>query len=383
MNKNLSLKLISLLMVFGSVQVANSKKLTYLGHEYNGKVNSQNIPEGKGKIDIGGLIIEGMFDGKTINDATFKTEWLRYDGNVVFGREDNISLKQGGVLTKYYYQIQDIRVERIMNRWTIYENSLPGKLKSYEEKLSQDKEISYEGLKKEPLRIPFKFNMTGVPFELNPPVVNKMGEFPLANFAIWRSVGRQEGDMLAYVANTMPEANTFVQNYKDDEGRIWTYIEAFEDGVKEMRFFVTYPNGSQYNNEGSWKLVYPDGVVNYTNSNLQHLQLIVVDDEIAIKNFGCNTELNDFLRYQSGQAKIPLTSGVAIIIPQGKRDISVSEMENLLKEKVFSLFQIKAPFAAKIYAMDGATEQKNYQYDSKDYYLGRYDNGRYIPEPNK
>ena len=109
MEKKVFMMALSLIMLFGDWQNASAKKLVYLGHEYNGKVNDKNIPEGKGKIDNGGLIIEGIFDGKTINDAKFQTEWLSYNGTITYDREMKVILKQGGKLNKFYYKENEIQ----------------------------------------------------------------------------------------------------------------------------------------------------------------------------------------------------------------------------------------------------------------------------------
>jgi len=370
--------------------MVGAKKLTYLGHQYDGKVNGQNIPEGKGKIDIGGLIIEGMFNGKTINDATLKTDWLKFDGSVEYGREDAVTLKEGGVLTKYYYQTQDIRVERNYNGWTIYESSLPGKQKNTVENLSQDKVIDNQGLQEEPLTLPFTFEMTGIPSELNPPIVKKKGEFPLMKYSIWTRDGRQEGYMYAYVANTQPGVNDFVEGYKDDEGRSWTYIGAGEFvfiGKREMQFFVIYPDGSNYVYDGSWTLSYPSQkkVMFHNDFYEKGRMLLLVNGDkyeegkdVAVRKIGEITGLSDFLTYYSEQKKVTLPSGVEIIVPEKLKNMSAMEIEKFLQDNVFSIVKTSNLFAAPIYIDDRPLRSGN-EYRSNNC-LGRYVDGKFIPQ---
>ena len=371
--------------------MVGAKKLTYLGHQYDGKVNGQNIPEGKGKIDIGGLIIEGMFNGKTINDATFKTEWLKFDGTITYDRDDEITLKQGGSLTMYYYIREEIRPLVMGNyKLQLSLNNMAGKTKSTIEKLNEDMIVNRNSLIKMTLKLPFTFEMKGVPSELNPPLtVSKKAEYELGKYEIY---GQHYGDdgMYAYLVSSDQESQCFVKDYKDNEGRSWTYVGSYDasfigGGKREMQFIVTYPDGSQYVSNGNWLLVYPDSkYMKYINGSYTSNKLLLPingktykeGEGVTVKKIGDIAELSDFLRYNLEKQKITLQSGVAIIVPESKKNMSVSEMEKYLQDNLFSIVQTSNLFAANIYVSDRPDMDIE---EHSQYCIGRYVDGKYVP----
>lgn len=379
--------LLFLIFLSGGYQNASAKKIVYLGHEYNGKVNDQNIPEGEGKIDIGGLIVKGVFAGKTINDATFSTEWLSYNGAVTYDREMKIVLKQGGKFIKYYYNETDIKTApaeaTTYHQPIIYLSSLRGvKKRSFTENLDADREVDKDSLYKETLRYPNSFEMEDVPTELNPPHIDTTIDFPLIKYRLWDNY-LNDKEMYAYVVPS--EMAKWVNKYEDKQGRIWYYREAgllkdkFGNG-QPTYYTVIYPNKSQYVSDGSWMVNCSGKYIHVYDG--KH-KVLLEDNNSLIKNFTGGTELSDFLRYvEAGKTDITLPIGTEILIPYDDRwpnsvskYKSAEEIEQFLN-KILSYYKLGTPFGAKIYYRgrdDNFTE-------SSSNYLGQYENGHYIPK---
>ena len=97
----------STLMTLPQQAMAKEKKVKYLGHYYNGEVNKKKIPEGHGVMNIGGLLIEGIFDDHSATDAEVNI-WdfhnCQFKGNITYDSSNNITLKAGGVFTTEYYE---------------------------------------------------------------------------------------------------------------------------------------------------------------------------------------------------------------------------------------------------------------------------------------
>lgn len=385
--KNIIQVLLFLIFLSGGYQNASAKKIVYLGHEYNGKVNDQNIPEGEGKIDIGGLIVKGIFAGKTINDATFSTEWLSYNGTVTYDRDMKIVLKQGGKFIKYYYNQNDIRTApaeaTTYRQPIIYKSSLQGvKKRSVTENLDTDKEVDKDLLYKETLRYPNSFEMEDVPTELNPPHIDTTIDFPLIKYRLWDDY-LNDKEMYAYVVPS--EVAKWVDKYEDKQGRIWYYREAglLKDKFGKGRptyYTVIYPNYSQYVSDGSWSVHCSDKFSHVYDGNHK---VLLEDNNCIIKNFAGGTELSDFLRYvEAGKTDIVLPIGTIILIPYDDRwpnstdkYKSAEEIEVFLN-KILSYYKLSQPFGAKIYYRG---RDDNFTESSSDY-LGQYENGHYIPK---
>lgn len=102
---------------------AVAKKVTYLGHYYNGKLNKNKVPEGKGEMNVGGLVIAGVFDDRVVTDAVVRImdeiegpHNCRFCGTVNYDESENITLNAGGLFFTRYYN----------NRWgseTVISNS--------------------------------------------------------------------------------------------------------------------------------------------------------------------------------------------------------------------------------------------------------------------
>ncbi len=376
----------SLLFAVGSPQTLFAKKIVFLGHEYKGDVNDKNMPEGKGQIYIGGIIIKGVFDGKTINEATFQTDWLSFNGTITYDRDNKIVLKENGTFNKYYYKWEDVKFG---NQGYLEPSSLVGKKRIVNENLNEDKVYDTDLINRDTLRLPYSFKMVDVPNELTPPNVETFVEVPLHLYS-FGYYGHKDGELRAYIFDEnhhdIPWAETVkrVQGYKDEQGRIWNYIKGWEinGNVTPTYYAVTYPNRSVYVSNGTWQVVVVDGTKKFVHTYDAVNKVLLEDENSIIIGFKGGTELSDYLRYVEAQkTDIVLPVGTQILISyndQKPNDSNIyktsEEIEKLIKQ-ILSYYKLESPFGAKIYWRG---YNKKFEADN-DYYLGRFENGHYIP----
>ena len=293
MNKRfLLISVTSLVLAFVMTQSVMAKKIMYKHHQYSGKLSKENIPQGKGEIDISGIVIKGMFDGTSISGASFERDWLRYDGEITFNESNRITLKAGGILTKYYYEgiriydeknvsslsyedlpdnskIDKAKYEAYIAKYPVYvyPNELPQSRKSITETLSDDIEIENDDLLKDIVKIPISVEMKGVPLELWPPTVQQEIKIPLKRYTKWKAMhvgtvyGNDGGEIYLHVLTPqLKSGKVSISNYKDENGRIWDYIYEPEKGYsskEKIAYKVTFPDGSYCSSETKGKIVKP------------------------------------------------------------------------------------------------------------------------------
>ena len=74
----------TVILLLGMSQSVMAKKITYLGHYYNGKVNKQKIPEGEGGILIADVAVSGTFNANNITNAKIEEDWIKISGEISF-----------------------------------------------------------------------------------------------------------------------------------------------------------------------------------------------------------------------------------------------------------------------------------------------------------
>lgn len=241
MKQRNSLYFVAFIMLFVLVMPQNmtAKKIMYKHHQYKGDVSKEQIPQGKGEIDIAGIVIKGIFDATNITNASFEKEWLRYEGNVTYNESQRITLKAGGKFTKYYYVRPNLNDK-----------------KSTEEILLEDTEIDNNDLNNNVAKIQIEIKMQDVPTELNPPIVKY--EVPIHLSKLRDNNGT---DIFRFIApSELMSGEVTFEDYKDEQERIWNYTSKRILGYSN-RFFhtykVTYPDGSYSSNETGGKIVKP------------------------------------------------------------------------------------------------------------------------------
>ena len=261
MNKQAIIAVLATL--FFAICMPNStmaKKIMYKHHQYKGAVNKENIPQGKGVIEISGFVIKGMFDGTSISNASFQKDHLYYQGGITFNESNSITLKAGGKLTRYYYEGIGIYTSSVEKELYVYstELALPQYRKSVTETLSNDLEIDNDYLLNDVVKVPTTVEMKGVPLELWPPkkvqheIIIPKKKFKLNN---------KESDIYIYVlTEKMKSGKVLVRNYKDEEGRIWDYLyepKGDYDSKEKIEYKVVFPDGTYCSSATSGERVKP------------------------------------------------------------------------------------------------------------------------------
>ena len=277
MKKNSILLLaMTLIIAFCFTPSVMAKKVIYMGHEYDGKVNKEKIPEGKGTIQIAELSINGIFNGSVITDASFQTTWLSYKGDVVFYDNDAITLKDGGTITLNIYNDRGFRFDF-------------NEIEHQDVNVDGDVTVNYQKLK----LVPYQLSVPIEPLDerlksLNPPTdttINVLPEEHTYSFVVGPNNTIGEREYFIYSRNIPPSRDNNLRPYKgglcatlnnyiDSEGRVWKrdekgYHVTFPDGS-----YCSYKTGyervssdkSTFISDGLYKLILPNGVIIYEQS---------------------------------------------------------------------------------------------------------------------
>lgn len=271
--KTIILSFVALIIALGMNQSVMAKKITYLGYQYNGKINKENIPEGKGTItmtvpnlikegEMSEFSIAGIFNGPVITNAYFETSWLSYRGDVEIKEENSFVLKKGGVITTnaYHFTGMNIRPELIQH---------------YNIEVSEDTPANYLELKNVPITIAIPFSYSNKIEKLNPPATIPFTLYPSKCKTKTKDYSGTWGDsyIIYYDLNSLRIKTP--STFTDEEGRVWEQDKRWAE-----HYTVTYPDGSYCNidteyervspnksvfiTNGLYKLILPNGIVVYS-----------------------------------------------------------------------------------------------------------------------
>ena len=307
MKKNsILLYVITLLIAFCFTPSVMAKKISYMGYQYNGKINKENIPEGQGTItmSVQDLIdksktidfsISGIFNGPNVTNANFSTSWLSYKGDMEIKEGNSFVLKKGGVITTNGYPFPP------RGEVSIPQNLIEHKYID----VNEDTQMSYSDLVRIPM--PYSYPFPKVPSKLNPPSGMTLYINPSINKVLEKQTDLWVPSKIVYY-NIADGSNIFGYDpwspkktfeYKDSEGRIWKF-----EG-KEL-LAVEYPDGSickkeldfeRVNAQYAPKLRRTDDVNKY----------ILLDEEIDNKPIELKLHeghFNNWDRYFSGVDKL-------------------------------------------------------------------------------
>lgn len=249
MKKNsIFLYAMTLIIAFCFTPSMMAKKISYMGYQYNGKINKENIPEGQGTItmSVQDLIdksktidfsIRGIFNGPIVTDAFFATTWLSYKGEMEIKEGNSFILKKGGVITTnaYYFFRSAVAIN-------------PKNIEHHDITLDEDEQINYLDLARLPM--PYSYPFPEVPSKLNPPSEMTTYVLPSINEVLVNVERRFSTSKIIYynigdgsnIFGIDRYRNSFINtqdpfSYKDSEGRIWKF------NGKELSE-VVYPDGS-------------------------------------------------------------------------------------------------------------------------------------------
>lgn len=332
------LLLMPLFLVFCITQNVVAKKVIYLGHEYKGDVDKDKRPSGEGVMNVGGLIIEGIFHPHTVTMASVKItsdlgkQRTRFSGTVTYNESNNIVLKAGGTITTEYFESWD--------------DVGKGNAKYVKESLKEDRVVNSDNFEPEELEFPFKYKLGEVFNEFNPPIVPAYYAIPLTRLGKNSTGGEQE--VFIDLKKVRKLKTVVVKGLKDDQGRIWDYFE--NDSCYD--FTVNYPNGSFYserkvyskrNEKGKgenvkYEIHYPDGKVLRFNENYYYdlgngLYVSSKFDTDAI------FVANDFLENLKKTTINVWTSGIAYSDQYDFSSLSSNEGDKIIKEHIIPFLE--------------------------------------------
>lgn len=374
MKKNSILLLaMTLIIAFCFTPSVMAKKITYLGYQYNGKINKENIPEGKGTImmsvpdlinsgNMSEFAIRGIFNGPIITDAYFSTTWLSYKGEVEIKEGNSFVLKKGGVITTnaYFFTGMNIRPELIQH---------------YDIEVSEDTPANYLGLTNIPITTTIPFSLKRLYSDkikqLNPPANISCTIYPSKcktkkqNNGTW-----SDFYIIYYDLNNVSTPSTFT----DAEGRVWKEISS----PSMMRdYVVTYPDGSfcsyetgyervervssdksTFINRGLYKLILPTGVIIYEQSYIQKekeesLKLgNTAPYRLKVVNMSDNGIRDNAKSYVSGEnKKIMVNENTVLEIYKGDGSTfnDYGRIKQIFNDSILPYLTIKEGYSVKIY----------------------------------
>lgn len=387
--RTILLAMTALFLLIGLSQSVMAKKVVYLGHQYKGKVNNEDVPEGKGEINIDGVIINGIFNGSTITNATHETSWLKYEGEVTFYDSNKITFKKGGLFTRYYYNSDDVRgVDIKTGRGCVYPSELAKVRKEISNLLEEDYTIENNESLFSNLEITTPIEMTYVPAELNPPVAQVKMYVPLKRFDRWdTTMNRVNGYLFLYIAPSDYFRNGF-KDYKDSEGRVWDY--EYNQGYKvtypdesfasnKTNGKIVNPNKSYYINDYSWKIDYPNGdqIRRYSGDKI----VVSLKDKkcffIVYESIGDALGVEDVINGNTNKlilkTKYPSSFRMGVFDAD---DIPEAELHSIIKEKVLPYFSFPQKDVAIDFYYSRDKETYNTRIEERNF-ISSYGNGIY------
>lgn len=338
MKKNsILLYAITLLIAFCCTLSVMAKKITYLGHYYNGDVK-KNVPEGEGGILIADVAVLGTFDANYITNAKIETDWIEIRGNISFDESDRITVKAGsniyntvyttsiGISTEYDLKTMSHVFHKVLEKDSIVD------LSSTQADIYVPTKVAE--LAPNPPTIISHIHAELVPIEIS---------YEAKDFT-----GRKTGQwakrktMVYKTEKSIEETEYRLDNYKDKFGRIWNVYGPIRTNRGKCAGKVTYPNGSyiKTDEEGSvseWEIKYPNGFVLKYNQG-EGKRVIYSDGTII--NFTTSVDnIDKHLSYYISSTTINREELCDIIFPKSQiSKLSSKEIEKLINEKISKAF---------------------------------------------
>lgn len=331
---------------------AVAKKVTYLGHYYNGKLNKNKVPEGKGEMNVGGLVITGVFDDRVVTDAVVRImdeiegpHNCRFCGTVNYDESEYITLNAGGLFFTRYYN----------NRWgseTVISNSdLMNDKNELIDTLKENRIVKAYGFsfEKNIIEVPFYYDLddrnlgfksyygdilSDDMLKLDPPTgkiktycTMKLKKVKVRNF---NNTYGNETNVFSLNNDGRFEIRS-IDGYKDSKGRLWS-LRLNSEGKIES-FSVRYPNGDVFSTEEKWEIHYPNGQIIRWNSNYIDMG----------KGMYLKAKIGDFFDLRGKDKFYPTKAYDYCIYDNSfEKTTPPSEVEKIIKEKLGPYFDINS-----------------------------------------
>lgn len=340
MNKRIFImSFVALFMALDMSQSVMAKKITYLGHYYNGKVNKEKIPEGEGGIAIADVAVFGTFNANNITNAKIEEDWIKITGEISFDKSDCITVKAGSKISGRVY------LSSTINFITKEEDLKPNghfAVVSYEFKktLKKDSIVDLASAYAD-------FNFRTKVYELapNPPTVRSQIHAELVpieiDYDVMDAWGRRTGQTakrqtkIYKIEKRIKDIEYRLENHKDEFGRIWNVSGPTSLGKCVGK--VTYPNGNyitttESGSIGEWEIKYPnDFVLRYDNKRGTRG---IYSDGTEI-TFGKRLNSDYEFNYYISRSTIDNAENPKIHFPQSKiSKLSNKEIVALINDKI-------------------------------------------------
>lgn len=363
MKKNsIFLYAMTLIIAFCFTPSVMAKKITYLGHYYNGNVK-KNVPEGEGGILIADVAVLGTFDANYITNAKIETDWIEIRGDISFDESDRITVKAGSNIYNIVYRASAIEYH-IRTEEDLGVGALS---RLFHKVLEKDSIIDLASTHAD-----FYVSTKVAELAPNPPTIMSHIRAELVPIEISHDVkdawGRNTGQKakrktMVYKTEQRIETEYRLDNYKDKFGRIWN-VSGPKTKWLRCAGKVTYPNGSyiKTDEEGivsEWVINYPNGFV---------LKYDPMDAKRGICPDGTiipfSTKNNEDFSYYISRTTVDYGELHEIIFPKSQiSKLSNKEIVKLINEKVSQAFG-------------------NYKFHN-NFNNGKYFNGLYVYDGDK
>lgn len=267
---NFLLTMVALLFAMSMTQNVMAKKKIYLGHEYKGKLNKQKRPEGQGTINVGDLLIRGIFNDRSVTDAEViiadhieGPHNCRFNGTITYDESNNIVLKADGIFSTRYLE----------GRWSfdgyVFEKAIMDAMTELKDTLKEDRIVNSDNFEVKQIQVPYTYELKWHNDEF--------GKLGFSNAVKTHcTLYLRSAIIIREVYNNTIKYNTslFALHYTvncpidkvefiDNKGRTLIGVINQKDGEIES-FMVKYPNGSFFDHyftakDEVYKIVYPDG----------------------------------------------------------------------------------------------------------------------------
>ena len=370
----------TLIIAFCFTPSAMAKKIEYLGHYYNGKVNKQKNPEGEGGILIADVAVFGTFNANNITNVKIETDWIKISGAISFDESDRIMVKAGSNISSTVYlssTMKYISTEESLKK------SLGVVSHVFQKTLEKDSIVDlasthadfYVSAKIAELAPNPPTIMSHIHAELVPIEISHDVKVPTIGGGYSLQTAKRQTKIYK-VEKRIEEIEYRLDNYKDKYGRIWN-VSGPKTQWLRCAGKVTYPNGSyiKTDEEGivkEWEINYPNGFVLKYNQGTGER---VIYSDGTIIDFTTNYDRN--FNYYISRTTLYYAKLYKIIFPKSQTSkLSNKEIAKLINEKISQAF-VNYKFK-EIHSYE-----KNYDgldvYDG-DSYVGDYnsDEGVYI-----
>ena len=371
MNKKFYIMTVTaLMMALGMSQSVMAKKITYLGHYYNGKVKDK-IPQGEGGIAIANVAVFGTFNANNITNAKIEEDWIKITGEISFDESDRITVKAGSNISSTVYLSSTIK--NITNEDNLRKRSMWVKSYDFQKTLEKDSIVDLASTHAD-----FYVSREVCELAPNPPTIISQIHAELVPIEISYDVkdvlGRNTGKTakrqtkVYKIEEEIAETEYRLDNYKDKYGRIWNVVGPIRKDKCVGK--VTYPNGSYIETDENGNI--KDFEIKNENNFVVKNKYVFFSDGTKI-SFSPSFDSDKQFRTYISKPKIYYAYLADIIFPKSQTTkLSNNEITKLINDKISQAFvnyrfHSESDYNLNVY--DGSYDNKVGKYNENSGYI--------------